>query len=206
MIASLYRLSRSDIARLKVTDDYSLHRIVYSLFPENEGGDKRRDFLYADKGGDFRERVLLILSHRLPVEPAAGSIESREVPVSFLSHDCYAFEVVMNPTKRDVKTTKTIAIRGQEEIRAWFVRKACAWGFSVDESRLAISCVGIQSFEHKGNGMVVHETATFSGILRVCDRDIFTTSFENGIGRCRGFGFGLLQIRPLTPVDDVRAK
>jgi CRISPR system Cascade subunit CasE len=198
MIASVYRLSRSDIAKLKVTDDYSLHRIVYSLFPEECGGDAHRDFLYADKGGDFRERTILILSRRPPREPEAGSIESREVPSSFLSYDRYAFEVVMNPTRRDARTTKTVAVRGMDELKAWFMGRAAGWGFALDEDRLSISRLSIQQFEHKGDGSVVHSSACYSGILEVCDRELFAESFEKGIGRCRGFGFGLLQIRPVT--------
>jgi CRISPR system Cascade subunit CasE len=197
MIASLYRLSRKDLAALKVTDEYSLHRIVYDLFPEREGNESGRDFLYADKGGDFRERIVLILSHRSPTEPTAGRIESREVSYSFLSQDRYAFEVVMNPSRRDSKTGKTVAIRGETELRDWFAEKSSAWGFSIEATRLEVSRIGVQSFAHKDDGMIVHGRATFSGILEVTNRPAFIGSFENGIGRCRGFGFGLLQIRPI---------
>lgn len=205
MIASVYRLSRNDITRLKVADDYSVHRIVYSLFPESGRERAERDFLYVDKGGDFHERTILILSRRHPAEPKAGSVESREVPERFLSHNNYAFEVVMNPTRRDAKTTKMVTVRGQEKLRAWFASKTAAWGFSADENRLSISRIGTQRFEHKGDGMIVHATATYSGILRVTDRTKLTASFENGIGRCRGFGFGLLQIRPVELAHEVRA-
>jgi CRISPR system Cascade subunit CasE len=37
MIASVLRLSRSDCKALRVTDPYSIHRVVYSLFPKKEG-------------------------------------------------------------------------------------------------------------------------------------------------------------------------
>jgi CRISPR system Cascade subunit CasE len=205
MIASVYRLSRGDIAKLKVTDDYSIHRIVYSLFPAANGSESGRDFLYADKGGDFRERKILIISHRSPGEPEAGILESREIPASFLSHDQYAFEVVMNPTRRDSKTAKLIPVCDTDELTIWFSSKTNAWGFNVDEKRLAVSHVGIQCFDHKGDGMVTHSMATYTGILEVKDRPLFVESFEKGIGRCRGFGFGLLQVRPVEPAHDVQA-
>ncbi len=197
MIASLYRLSRDDLAHLKVKDEYSLHRIVYELFPRQASDDGVRDFLYADKGGDYRERIVLVLSRRLPAKPVAGLIESREVPERFLSWDHYAFEVVMNPSRRDSKSGKAFAIRGESELRDWFVEKTHTWGFTVDRSRLEVSRIGIQRFEHKGDGTVLHARATFSGILTVADRPTFIARFENGIGRCRGFGFGLLQIQPV---------
>ena len=89
MIASLYRLSRKDLSALKVTDEYSLHRIVYDLFPERESGDNGRDFLYADKGGDFRERIILVLSCRPPASNPwqAGSNRARLRRVSFPETD-----------------------------------------------------------------------------------------------------------------------
>jgi CRISPR system Cascade subunit CasE len=197
MIATMYRLSRRDIRELRVTDDYSIHRIVYDLFPRSDGTADGRGFLYADKGGDFESRIVLILSKRLPGEPAAGSTESREVTESFLMHEHYAFEVVMNPSRRDAASGKTIAVRGEEGIRDWFIGKAQGWGFIVDPDRLGVSQIGVQRFEHKSDGMVLHNRATLSGVLEVRDRNAFKESFENGIGRSRGFGFGLLQLRPL---------
>jgi CRISPR system Cascade subunit CasE len=198
MIASLYRLSRRDIAELRVRDDYSIHRIVYDLFPESgASSDGSRDFLYADKGGDTFGRLILILSRRPPREPRAGSVESREVPETFLQHDRYAFEVVLNPSRRDSKSSKTVAIRSMDELRAWFLGKSAGWGFAPQPERLAVSRIGVQSFEHKDEGRVIHGSATYSGILAVGDRHRFRESFECGIGRCRGFGFGLLQLRPV---------
>ena len=197
MIASLYHLSRDDISMLKVTDEYSLHRIVYDLFPERDGEKNSKGFLYVDKGGDFLGRIVLILSRRPPAIPVAGRIETREVPMTFLSHEHYAFEVVVNPSKRDSKSGKTIAIRGENELRKWFMEKSTAWGFSIDASRLEVSRIGIQTFEHKQDGIVIHARATFSGVLEVTDRSAFISSFESGIGRCRGFGFGLLQLKPI---------
>ena len=49
MIASALRLNRADCKALDIKDAYSLHRVVYSLFPKPD--DQSRDFLYADKGG-----------------------------------------------------------------------------------------------------------------------------------------------------------
>lgn len=197
MIASLYHLSREDLSMLKVTDEYSLHRIVYDLFPERDRGKNGRDFLYADKGGDFHGRIVLILSRRPPAIPSAGRIETREVPTTFLSYKRYAFEVVINPSKRDSKSGKTIAIRGENELRKWFVEKSPTWGFSIDATQLEVLRIGVQTFEHKQDGIIIHARATFSGILEVTDRPTFIGSFEGGIGRCRGFGFGLLQLQPV---------
>lgn len=73
MIASVLKLNRADCKALKITDAYSIHRVVYELFPGES-----RDFLFADKGGDFKSRQILILSEHSPEAP--NSVRSRPSP------------------------------------------------------------------------------------------------------------------------------
>ena len=105
MIASVLRLNRADCKALAIKDAYSLHKVVYSLFPEQH--DQTRDFLYADKGGDWNCRRILVLSNRKPETPEFGEIESRNVSESFLQWDNYGFEVTVNPTRRNGPSKKT---------------------------------------------------------------------------------------------------
>jgi len=106
MIASILKLNRRDIQSLRVTDDYSLHRVVYSLFEDIRSDEEKHasvpsGFLFADKGGDINNRVILILSDREPRTPEFGTLESKAVGDAFLEHDHYQFEVLVNPTRRD---------------------------------------------------------------------------------------------------------
>lgn len=192
MIASVLKLSRADCKALKITDAYSIHRVVYELFPGES-----RDFLFADKGGDFNLRQILILSLRNPETPEFGILESKPIPDSFLEYKHYGFEVKLNPTKRDKQTGKTAAIRGFENLRQWFLGKAPSLGFEVQANSLDVRNSGVQTYD-LGNGKVVtHNSATFIGKLDVTDRIKFQNSFRKGIGRAKGFGFGLFQIIPL---------
>jgi CRISPR system Cascade subunit CasE len=192
MIASVLKLNRSDCKSLKITDAYSIHRVVYELFPGES-----RDFLFVDKGGDFNARQILILSDHSPEAPQFGEITSKPIPDSFLEHDHYGFEVTLNPTKRDKQTGKTVAIRGRENLIPWFLTKAPSLGFEIKEESLEIRNSGVQTFD-LGNGKVVtHNSASFIGKLQVTDRVKFQNSFRKGIGRAKGFGFGLFQIIPL---------
>jgi CRISPR system Cascade subunit CasE len=193
MIASVLKLNRSDFLKLKITDTYSIHRTVYSLFPQCEDG---RDFLFVDKGGDFNERRILILSKRPPQIPEYGTIESKNIPESFLGLDYYGFEVRLNPTKRDKKDAKIIPIMGKDNLIEWFCAKSETWGFITERESLQIQSTGVQTFD-KQNGQVTQNTVIFAGKLRVSDRALFIKSFEQGIGRGKSFGFGLLQIVPL---------
>ena len=195
MIATVLRLNRVDCKALVIKDAYSLHKVVYSLFPMQD--EQSRDFLYADKGGDRNGRRILILSKREPETPEFGEIESREVFESFLQWDNYGFEVTVNPTRRNGPSKKTTPIKGRENLHKWFIQKAPLWGFGVEPESLQISKIGVVSFNRDKNTKQTHGAATFIGKLKVIDREAFINSFKQGIGRAKGFGFGLLQIVPI---------
>lgn len=194
MIASIYKIRREHWKALGLKDLYSIHKAVYSLFPRKENS--QRDFLFADKGGNFHERIILIVSKTPPIKPEFGEIETKEIPDSFLQWNKYGFEVTINPVKRDNATGKLLAIRGKQQLLEWFIGKAPSFGFTVEPDCLQINSAGVVQFEK--NGVVcTYNSATFIGKLTVSDRSKFIESFEMGIGRAKGFGFGLMQLIPL---------
>lgn len=203
MFASLLSLSRADLKTLKVTDNYSIHRIVYNLFDDVRTEEEKRasvpsGLLYADKGGDFNKREILILSDRPPKKPEVGILRFKTIDEAFLTHTHYRFEVIVNPTKRDRKTGKLIAIRGRNVIADWFITKApTSWGFAIRPESFLVEEMWVNQF-HKSNHQIVQSGTRLSGELLVKDHTLFINSFKRGIGRGRAFGFGLLQITPLT--------
>ena len=98
MYLSAYRLSRTDSRHLRLTDCYSVHRVVYDLFDpvRSEGEQTHSGILYVDKGEDRQERLVLILSNRLPKTPAYGKVETRTLERSHLDFSTYRFEIVVN--------------------------------------------------------------------------------------------------------------
>jgi CRISPR system Cascade subunit CasE len=199
MTASILTLSRADCKALQITDAYSIHRTIYSLFPKAEN--ESRDFLFADKGGDFSSRRILILSKREPLQPRAGKIETKNIPPSFLQFTRYGFEVRLNAVKKEKVSGKIVAIRGRDNLREWFCNKSPAWGFETEKESLQIQYTGVQEFTGKNENAITHNEAVFMGKITVTNRDAFIKSFECGIGRAKSFGFGLLQIIPLQ--DDI---
>ncbi|MEK9150270.1 MAG: type I-E CRISPR-associated protein Cas6/Cse3/CasE [Candidatus Desantisbacteria bacterium] len=199
MFASMLKLTRADCKALNIKDAYSVHKVVYSLFPKKD--EDTRDFLYADKGGDWNCRQILILSERKPETPRFGEIISKEIPEPFLQWDYYGFEIIVNPTQRNGPSKTTTPIRGRENLRMWFIQKAASWGFEVEpEESLQVGSIGVVSFDrNKDDRTVTHtyNSATFIGKIKVTDRQAFVKSFKLGIGRAKGFGFGLLQIVPI---------
>lgn len=206
--ASVLKLSRADVKTLKIKDAYTLHKVVYGLFDDVRSDAEKQastasGIVYADKGGDFNTRQILMLSNRKPhLTPQFGEVQSKAIHANFLTHERYAFDITLNPTKReqnkrDKQTGKVVAIRGRDDIAAWFIARAPqSWGFTVNAEHLQVGQISVQVFEKDGR-TITHGSATLTGELVVTDKDRFTQSFMQGIGRGRAFGFGLLQIVPL---------
>lgn len=203
MIVSELVLTREEAIALKLMDTYSVHRIVYDLFEDVRTEKEKTEsvpsgILFTDKGIRDDKRLILILSNRPPRIPQQGTLQCRPLSDSFLMHDRYRFEVKMNPTKREKSSGKTIAIRGFEAIRLWFLERATeAWGFRVNEEGLRVNITSDQRFWKNPHNKVTQAVATFSGELEVVNREKFINSIQNGIGRGRAFGFGLLQVVPV---------
>ena len=85
-------LGPRDIRHLDLTDEYTMHKIVYDLFPRSD-----RTFLYYQCVAERRGVKILILSREQPLVPTLGTIESKMVKDSFLRYRYYAFKVRLNP-------------------------------------------------------------------------------------------------------------
>lgn len=206
LIASVLHLDRADITALRITDPYSLHRVVYSLYPDVRSESAKKSsvpsgILWADQGGDIRGRKILLLADRAPTEQTPdghGQVQSKPINSDFLDHDSYRFNVIINPTRRDSASGNLQPVKGREAIAAWFTERALAsWGFAVTPETLQIERSEVLQFKDKAQRPITQAQAQVSGQLQVRDRAQFQKSFANGIGRGRAFGCGLLQIVPL---------
>ncbi|WGL99773.1 type I-E CRISPR-associated protein Cas6/Cse3/CasE (plasmid) [Arsenophonus sp. aPb] len=201
---SVLRLDRAAIKALKITDLYSLHRVVYGLFEDVRSQEAKQSsessgIQWVDKGGDHQYRQLLILSDRLPQQVNHGIIETKLIPPDFLLHQHYRFTITVSPTRRSNQSKKIFPIKGREAIAAWFIERATKnWGFSVDPIHLQVAAINVQQFQDKAQRLVTLQQATLSGNLSVIDQDSFHSSFSKGLGRGRSFGCGLLQIVPVS--------
>jgi len=206
MIASVLHLDRKAIKALRITDVYSLHRVVYSLYEgvrdmEEKASSQASGILFADQGGDFSGRNILLLANRAPadcIDGQYGLVRSKPISEGFLEHTQYRFKVIVNPTRRDSASRKLIPVKGREAIAQWFCQRAeQSWGFRVSVEHLQVDQVDVLQFKDKNQHSVTLAQAHLQGQLSVCDIEQFRNSFSQGIGRGRAFGCGLLQIVPL---------
>ena len=206
MIASVLHLDRRAIQALRITDAYSMHRVVYSLYEDTRDAKAKfasesSGILYADQGGDARGRKVLMLANRTPVNAVQGlygEVKSKAIPEDFLKHQQYHFKVIVNPTRRDSNSRKLVPVKGRESVAEWFKERAeVSWGFDLASSPLQIDKIEIQQFKDKQQRQVTIAQAHIQGLLRITDQEKFTCSFKQGIGRARAYGCGLLQIAPI---------
>lgn len=192
---SQYILTPADVRALRLTDGYSLHRVVYGLFDDVRKGDheKRSGILFVDKGARQGKRQVLILSDRLPHPVSCGRLETRDLSDSYLHFKQYCFEIVINPVRRDNASGKIVPVRGAEATAQWFQDKSLSWGFST--SSVEVVNTTVECFS-KGQGRATIARATLTGTLEVTDRTAFIHAVYHGIGRAKAFGCGLLQIIP----------
>jgi len=131
----------------------------------------------------------------------------KEIPATFFTQKKYLFQVLANPTKtlsnRDPKGNKKkhgshYAITKPDEIREWFLRKAEQSGFrTLDVPQLDIGkpiFYKLHKKEHEGTIIGVE----FKGGLEVIKKENFLKVVREGIGRARGFGFGMLVLKPMA--------
>lgn len=205
LYASALHLDRKAVKALKVTDPYSLHRVVYSLYPDVRSAHEKQSHIqsglvYADQGGDVTGRKVLIVSDRPPmanVEGQYGEVVCKPISERFLEYPHYRFKVQVNPVRVDKQTGKRVAVKGRAEIAQWFLQRATRWGFAVEPHTLQVDSIDVLQFNDKHGRLITLGRAHLQGQLTVTDMAQFRNSFKNGIGKGRAFGCGLLQIVPL---------
>lgn len=196
---SLYELDPNDILKLRAYDTYGIHRIVYTLF-ERVSSTKEQNgsgILHADLGKKKGRRQILILSNREPSQPERGRLASRLIYPGFFEHSTYRFSITINPVIRNNKTGRIEAIKSREAIEKWFMEKAPAHGFELVPETLQTNSIQVDRFK-KGDACVTLGKANLGGQLSVTDKELFIRAVQNGIGRGKAFGCGLLQIAPVS--------
>ncbi|NCJ05361.1 type I-E CRISPR-associated protein Cas6/Cse3/CasE [Synechococcales cyanobacterium C] len=106
------------------------------------------------------------------------------------------FRLKANPSKRDKATRKTIGFYRREDQLAWLARKRKRHGFellTVD----AIPAPNVFGTKAKGKAPIRIHTVLFQGVLQVTDAAALVAAVQQGIGRGRSYGCGLLSLARL---------
>ena len=198
-------LSIEDLEKIGPMDSYRWHQAIWGCFPGRK--DDKRDFLTRIDELDGKTQIW-ILSPAKPAKPGwcpDGALKTKELAKSFLGHGRYAFDLKANPTKRmsvkgeDGKSPrgKRVLLTKPDALREWLHRKGEANGFILsDETPLEIGPVSGCHYNAKGNESF-HGEVQFKGVLEVANTEKFVEGYHKGIGTAKGFGCGLLLIKPI---------
>lgn len=197
MYLSQIILSREQSKALKITDTYSLHRIVYDCFEKTrENMQDSSGILFVETQGNALEKKILILSKEKPQAHFDCILNTKVISEAFFNFPLYRFNVIVNPVKRDTISRKLIPMRTREDIAHWFYARTEKWGFSIQENTLEILDISLDIF-NKNQQRITIGKAKVQGVLKIINKDIFLQTFLSGLGKGKAFGCGLLQINPI---------
>ncbi|HSH39139.1 MAG TPA: type I-E CRISPR-associated protein Cas6/Cse3/CasE [Chthoniobacterales bacterium] len=192
---------------LHIRDSYDWHQRTWQAFQGRNG--QRRDFLSRVDETDEGYR-LLIVSPTAPTKPdwcPTDCFQTKPIPDDFFSAGGFRFSLLANPTRKvrgdkegaRTKNGRRLPITKREELIAWIQRKGTSGGFDVtDPDKTLRTIPRPRSYFEKNGAHGVHYAVEFQGQLKVTDPAAFRSTFTNGIGSAKAFGFGLLALAPLS--------
>lgn len=210
-------LGYDQLVKEKITDNYAWHKKAWIMFEHHAELKGRNYKSEKDKGPTpFLSRYflksnhaeLLIMSEHRPLKPDWCNFEQWkliEIDESYFSQNSYFFDLYANPTKTVkkpdgnggyTKNGKRLTLMDKASQSEWIHRKGFDHGFKLAERiPLRMDKPVCHRFNRKNN-KGLHIGVRFQGGLYVTDRDTFKKAFSEGIGTAKGFGFGLLMIKP----------
>lgn len=154
-------------------DDYKVHQYVRSIFE----GDQRVLFHVTDS-------EIIVIS-----ENKSNNIPSEKVDLNNYKDKVCNFCIRINPSKRDIKTRKIVGI-DLENVKSWLKNKFISNGI---EANFQYIPEGTRNSK-KGNKTISIFSVLCFGSFKISNFDLFEKAVKNGIGREKGFGFGMLNI------------
>lgn len=204
-------------------DAYALHQLIWHAFPDRkDGGPGRVLFRLQDARERDGLPAVLVQSDREPNWNAPGlascllSARSKAVslegvragrrlrfflranPTRRLFHDLprrNASGEALPDAKPLAKAGDRVGLFGEEEQRAWLIRKGEVGGFQPltfeARSHGLITCG-----QAKDGSTLTHLCVDFEGLLEVTDAALLAETVAAGLGTAKGLGFGLLSLAP----------
>lgn len=203
-LSKLVLNERDRTVQRDLSNAHQLHQRIMQAFPDDETRDRPRE----DWQILFRQEpdsdVVLVQSElepdwsRLPSDYVRHHAvkEVHLTPVQLAVGRTFQFRLRANPSKRDNKTKKTIGFYHRSDQLAWLERQAERCGFrllGVD----VIPSPNVFGIKQKSTAPVRITTALYQGMLEITDPDRFFTVVQQGLGRGKSYGCGLLSLARL---------
>lgn len=200
-LSKLVLNERDRTVQRDLSNAHALHQRIMQAFPD-EAGDLPRAGWNVLFRLEPNSNVLLVQSE---VEPnwtylptsyltCASAFTQVDLDASRLETGrIFQFRLKANPSKRDRQTRKLIGMFHQTDQLTWLERQASQHGFKL----LGVDVIpspNVFGMKAKGEAPIRILTVLYQGILQITDPTLFTTAMQQGIGRGRSYGCGLLSI------------
>jgi len=126
-----------------------------------------------------------------------AGVQMKEFSPVFRKGDIFRFMIRVNPTRRKNETRQLVPIVKDGDLMDWFITKGQLLGFRADTQSLIITkrpSIYIYKKDGVNTNKITITFIDFSGYLSIDDESKFQHALENGIGRGRSFGGGLLSL------------
>jgi len=220
--ARLLPAAVSDKSVTNVGSSYNIHRLVWSLF--SKGSDEKRSFLYRQESDGTVPTFYIVSESEPEAESDLWDLNVKSYEPVLRSGQELSFSLRANPiiSKRDENgkqhrhdvvmdekfnmkkessgkdSCPSVSEIVQRKGVEWLQKKADKSGFSIDEEQVRADGYRNHKF-YKPNGKhnISFNTIDFTGALTVKHPELFKQALFNGIGPAKGFGCGLLLVRPM---------
>ncbi|QMA40903.1 type I-E CRISPR-associated protein Cas6/Cse3/CasE [Citrobacter freundii] len=197
----------SQLLHLVERGEYVMHQWLWELFP----GGKERQFLYRreELQGAFR---FFVLSQDQPVASAIFDVQTRPFAPALSAGQTLRFSLRANPTvckggkrhdllmeaKRQLKAqgdSREIWLYQQQAALNWLTRQGEQNGFTLREG--SVEAYRQQQIRReKSRQLIQFSSVDYTGVLVVNVPALFLQRLEQGFGKSRAFGCGMMMIKP----------
>lgn len=190
-----------------ITDQYALHQSVYELVKNDDG---RSRILYRlETALDAYQRVVpsVLIQHRPEISPKMDarilSCCTCTTKSSFLElqeNHYYYFRLRANPVKSmDLATRgargKKVELGSDEERQEWLKRKFRERSVTLESVNMVKEPeTRMRKYVQGKRNDITIAGVLYNGVMKVEDPDNAISLLSEGLGRAKGFGFGLLSV------------
>jgi CRISPR system Cascade subunit CasE len=199
-LAQLRLNSQSREVHRDLGDAHKLHQRIMQAFP-----DENRENARADWNVLFRqepEHDVVLVSSTIEADwtllPSGYLLGHMSKPfevenVAFITGQLLQFRLKANPSKRDNQSRKLIGMFHEADQLEWLRRQGDRNGFVLKEVDV-IQTPNIFGIKESGKSSIRLKTVLFQGVLAVENIEQFKIALQQGIGRGRSYGCGLLSV------------
>ncbi|MDG2991560.1 type I-E CRISPR-associated protein Cas6/Cse3/CasE [Candidatus Synechococcus calcipolaris G9] len=200
-LSQLILNERQSLVHRELGNAHKFHQRIMQAFPDEDSRDNPREDWHILFRHEPDSDVVLVQSE---IEPDWSKLPDRYLQDytvkavnftadQFSTQRVFQFRLRANPSKRDPKTKKTIGFYHRPDQLAWLERQGDRCGFRLHSADV-IPSPNVFGFKKKGVPPIRITTVLFQGVLEVIAPEPFLTVVQQGLGRGKSYGCGLLSL------------